>query len=133
MKTFGILLALLALATTASADVGDACDPDQYLTSCAPTSCDPSIQSCPTMVCSSTGNCGVQCGSGNTTCYDGTGAVQACDTHFDCISPCLVGGAPKVITSSDCEGIGLLTAWPLDGTCIVPCYFAVCALLGGTC
>lgn len=132
------LLSLLLLAGAAAADVGDTCDPDAYLTSCAqPAGCDPSSQTCPFMVCSSTGTCGVQCGTGpadgNTTCYDGTGAVQSCDSHFDCISPCMVGGAPKTLTSSDCEGVGLLTAWPLDGSCIVPCTFAICGLLGGSC
>lgn len=117
-------LALCACSTPSSPPdqqhhpiVGDPCDPNQWQTSCGPG-----------LVCDSTGVCGVPCGNGNTVCDPGT----ACTAQGDCVPPCLVSGQPWVPPGvSNCSLAGVLEGQ--DGGCIVPCWWFLCSVVGGTC
>lgn len=117
---FALVLAACGTPTApASQDhpiVGDPCDPNQWQTSCGPG-----------LVCDSTGVCGEPCGNGNVVCDSST----ECTAQGDCVPPCLVNGQPYVPPVSNCTQAGVLEGQ--DGGCVVPCWFFLCALVGGTC
>ena len=79
------------------------------------------------LVCDVTGVCGEPCGNGNTVCD----ATQQCTAQGDCVPPCLVGGQVYVPPVSNCTLYGFLEAQ--DGGCVVPCWYFVCTLVGGSC
>lgn len=72
---------------------------------------------------------GDPCGNGNVVC----GGTTVCTQAADCIPPCLVSGVPvyRSTTTSTCEARGLITT--ADGRCVVPCWYELCDVLGGTC
>jgi hypothetical protein len=80
------------------------------------------------LVCDATGVCGEPCGNGNTVCDPG----QECTAQGDCVPPCLVNGQPWVPPGvTNCTLVGTLEGQ--DGGCIVPCWWALCSIVGGSC
>jgi hypothetical protein len=79
------------------------------------------------LVCDVTGVCGEPCGNGNTVCDPGT----ECTAQGDCVMPCIVGGQVYSPPVNNCALVGFLEAQ--DGGCIVPCWYFVCTLVGGSC
>jgi hypothetical protein len=117
--------------------VGDPCDPNggKFVVVGTNDPCPPGGTNCHLvypecgdgLVCDVTGVCGEPCGNGNTVCDPGT----ECTAQGDCVPPCLVNGQPYTPPVSNCGLAGLLEAQ--DGGCVVPCWWLICSLVGGTC